>query len=170
MKIVLSTLLLFTLSQAAMAQYERVIKECSTVLQLPGKKEKIPTLYRIFSDGKNHRAVYIQEIAGRRIITPEDVKILNEEVGTDLTWEASDAGELNTAESLILHAKMMTEEKSFNGFFKAGLKLDKVRSATVYVVGETTRMGSTSIVEAKDKNGKDLGSFLGGFLLFPCKK
>jgi hypothetical protein len=173
MKPILVICLLVTLTSSARAQYERVVMECATVLQLPGTP---PTLFRVFSDGTNHRAVYIQTIVGRRIITPESVKILQESIGENLTWLDAAAGRLNTAEALIVRARVLTEEKAYRGFFKAGFNLNRARSATVYVIGEETEkmgdgteIGSMFIMEAKDKNGRYLGRFLGGSVVFPCK-
>ena len=63
----------------------------------------------------------------------------------------------------------LSEDPEFKGVYKTGIDLKKVRSAKVYTIGDADEMVSTAIVETKDANGKLLGSFVGGFLVFPCK-
>jgi len=57
------------------------------------------------------------------------------------------------------------------GRFSAGFDLSKVRTVTVYKMGEDAEnpIGATLIVEAFDSDKKALGSFLGGFLVAPCE-
>ena len=54
-------------------------------------------------------------------------------------------------------------------FMNSGIELEKVRSARTFTFGDSTNMGSTTVVEALDQDGQLLGSFLGGFLVAPCK-
>jgi hypothetical protein len=63
----------------------------------------------------------------------------------------------------------LENDLDFEGQFTTGINLKKVDSAWVFTIGEVTNMGGTSIVEARDAKGKTLGSFLGGFLVSPCK-
>ncbi len=44
-----------------------------------------------------------------------------------------------------------------------------IRSARLYKIGKFTPMGGTVIIEAKDKDKKELGSFVTGFMPFACE-
>lgn len=103
----------------------------------------------------------------------DSVEILNQDVRAglpeDLTQRNS-SEDFNMAEMLIIHAKTMENDPVFEGMFSTGIEdLTLVRSATLYVVGETGNMGGTVLVDAKDADGNSLGVFLGGFLVTPCE-
>lgn len=81
---------------------------------------------------------------------------------------------LNEGESLIVHAMTMTNSPEMKGLMSVGkFKLKDVRSVTTYQFGIDEKamnpIGSTTLVEAKDAKGKVLGTFLGGFMISPCK-
>ncbi len=71
---------------------------------------------------------------------------------------------------MIVHPIKLTEDPDFQGAYSTGIDLYKVRSAKMFTIGDRTNMGSSTIIEAKDANGQVIGSFLGGFLISPCKK
>lgn len=99
----------------------------------------------------------------------EDIAIISSDVVREGLTTESDPDTLNPAERLIVHAMTLTEDPVFGGEYSSGIDLTQVRSATLFQVGQSGNMGSSTIVEAKDKNGAILGSFLGGFLVAPCK-
>jgi hypothetical protein len=69
-----------------------------------------------------------------------------------------------------LNTNDLLHDPEIGKYFSVGLDLTAIRHAVTYQVGDFTHMGGTVIIEAKDKNGKDLGSFVTGFLPFACKK
>ena len=81
----------------------------------------------------------------------------------------SELEKLNPVERVIAHAMILTEDPILAGTQGAGLDLKLIRSAKVYTIGATDGMGVFAIVEARNKSGKTLGSFVGGFLVSPCK-
>ena len=76
---------------------------------------------------------------------------------------------LHPVERTMAHAMILTEDPILEGTQNAGLDLKLVRSARVYMIGATDGMGVFAIVEARNSTGKTLGSFVGGFLVSPCK-
>lgn len=113
-------------------------------------------------------AVVTQTIDGQTSSYDDVVEVMDAPVRPRLNAEL-DADDLNQAERLIVHAMMLTNEPMFAGAYSAGLELSEVRSVKMYTVGKTTRMGSATLVEARDADGRVLGSFLGGFLVSPCR-
>ena len=86
-----------------------------------------------------------------------------------MVGEVSEDETLNLSEQLIVHAVLRSEDPEFKGVYKTRIDIKKVRSAKVYTIGDADEMVSTAIVETRDANGKLLGSFVGGFLVFPCE-
>jgi hypothetical protein len=86
--------------------------------------------------------------------------ILDQVVRKGLTKDTDPyTSNLNIAEGLIVHAMTMESDPLFAGNFSSGINLKKVRSGRVYLIGEPTDMGMTAVVEAKDEQGKTLGSY-----------
>jgi hypothetical protein len=79
-----------------------------------------------------------------------------------------DDSDFNLGEKLISHAMALLGPE-LEGMFSLSLDLSKVRSVKVYTLGDATNMGQVSIIEAKDAQGRDMGSFVGGFLIGDCK-
>jgi hypothetical protein len=107
--------------------------------------------------------------------TPDKVENVTQQVvlsegavRADLTME-SDATNLNAAEQMVSHAMMLTEDPSFMGIYSTGFDLHQVRSAKVYLLGAAAKFGRPALVEARDANNNLLGTYLGGFLISPCK-
>ena len=128
-------------------------------------------------------AVTTLTLSGRRIPTVENAQVYSNQkiriqklikIQKLLSSTLDDIGliddddiDLNLTERVILHAMGLVE--GFNGFFSVGFDLKEVRTATVYVVGKMGNIGGTAIIEAMGKDGKVLGSYLGGFLVAPCQ-
>lgn len=74
---------------------------------------------------------------------------------------------VNNGEMLIAHAHAI-ETSELGQVMKSGIALKKVKKVKVFLVGGTSKFGQLSVVEAYDKDGNDIGSFLGGFFVSPC--
>ena len=158
------------LSFSAMAGEKTLIKICSTELAFPGETQIIKTKFEFHRNvDKTLSATTIQLIDGELVSETEVASIVKNSVRPGLVGELNDDETLNLAEQLISHAMLLSEDPMFEGVFSAGIDLKKVRSAKIYTIGEATNMGQSAIVEAKDQNGKILGSFLSGMLVHPCK-
>lgn len=138
------------------------IKTCDTVLQMP---EEAPIRSRFVVNEVNGKlsATVTQMVEGETVSYEDSATVGDFQVKEGLNEETDPEG-LNSAEALVVHA--MTVEGLG---FKSGINLSKVRAAKVFTIGEVTNMGGTAIIEARDARGKLLGSFLGGFLVSPCK-
>lgn len=143
------------------------VKTCNAVLRMPDSPA-IPTTVEISDNNGTLEAITTQKVDGQSVSTTDSATLFEETVRANLSKD-SDPDDLNHAESLVVHAMLMESDPVFQGTFKSGIALKKVRSAKVYVVGESTNMGNMSVVEAKDEKGKTLGSFIGGFLVAPCR-
>ena len=132
--------------------------------------------------GNTYKGTMITEVAGQTTSMEDAVSIEDYKIRAGLTPEMIEDEEvgskLNFGEGLIVHAMALTgdidmgeEDAPEMNPFSAGLDLTKVRSVRVYkAVGEEGDIGAAAIIEAKDQSGKDLGSFMGGFLVLPCLK
>jgi hypothetical protein len=152
-------------SYSALASEQKNIKSCSTELTMPESEIKVQMKIDIIANDKILKAVVTQN----GMSYEDEATIESDVVKAGLNGNLDDVDSLNLAEKLITHAMALTEDPIMKGTFSAGLDLHAVRSAKIYNVGTPTNMGMTAIVEAKDENGKDLGSFFGGFLVTPCK-
>jgi hypothetical protein len=139
------------------------IKTCNTVLQMP-EETPIPSKFEINELNGKLSATITQKIDGQTVSYEDSASFGEFAVREGLSEESDPDSGLNPAELLIVHA-MSVESLGL----KSGIILSKVRAARVYTIGEVTNMGGTAIVEARDGKGKLLGSYLGGFLVSPCK-
>ena len=155
------------LSSTAFAQ-DVVVKECSVTMKHLETNKPVDMTMKVIAKGKRLSAVIIQTSEGVTNSYSDVAEIQEEKVRANLTAE-SELDDLNQAERLIVHAMILSEDPVFEGAYSAGINLKKVRSAKMYIVGKETNMGSSTIVEARDENNQVLGSFLGGFLVSPCK-
>lgn len=157
-------------ANAALAQ-EQIIKECSTSAKQMDTGTRVDSKIQIISKAGTLSARTTQTMDGMSTTFEESAKIVEDSVRENLPTdvESPEIGNLNQAESMIAHALMLTNDPIFEGEFSAGFDLTKVRSAKLYVMGEVTNMGASAIVEARDAKNQLLGSFLGGFLVSPCK-
>lgn len=91
----------------------------------------------------------------------------------------SKGGDISFAEVAVLHAagpppsqggsdeELPAEIRA--SLFNPGVDLEKIVSVKIYIIEVTGSIGSTSIVEAIDADGDNLGSFLTGFFTTPCE-
>ena len=159
--------LFFTIALSVSAEENTLIKSCSTTLTMPESPLKVEAQIEIFKKTNNLVAKITQQVDGRTGSFNQPVQLAELSVQAGLMpsdLEGSKMDNLNLAEGLIVHALTLTEDPLFEGTFKAGLDLRKVRSAKIYSLD-----AGTAIIEAKDEYGNDLGSFYGGFIVSPCK-
>lgn len=166
----LMTTLLVLLSTTAFANSSTLVKECS--VSVPTESQALAMEMNIQMRQQTDGSVLakITETEDGQTSTSElAAKIVEGSVRAGLSPE-TEMETLSQVELLIIHAMMVTEDPDIELEFSAGLDLRKVRSAKVYgVLGEKDDIGSLAVIEAKDENGNVLGSFLGGFIVSPCK-
>lgn len=143
-----------------------LIKNCSTVLPEVGEQTSQKLDIRIIRKSDGTSVAFVRPEGKSRY--EDEVLIEEHKIRAGLTQD-SDPDSLNSGESLIVHAMALEGDPEFQGAFQTGVELQRVRQVKVYQIGKKTRFGSTSIVEARDQQGTDLGSFLGGFLVSACK-
>lgn len=162
--------IIFATSFSVSISAKELIKSCSTTLTMPEEINKVETQIDIFRTDSLLQATITQYSEGLKSTYNDEAQFADLQVRAGLLPDINQEIEnLNLAERLIVHALTLTEDPIFEKTINAGFDLRKVRSAKVYTVGKPTNMGLTAIVEAKDELGKDLGSFLGGFLVSACK-
>lgn len=179
MKFFASFLVLATLSSASFAQ--SLVKSCAFdyVDEEAGASSNV---FEIKKSTKGYSGTMITSMGGETSRTEAPVTVKDYSIRAGLSYDADASDELfsefNHGEMLIMHAMALTgdidmgdeDEDMGPNPFSAGLDLTKVRFVRVFeAVGEADDIGSAAIIEAKDEKGKDLGSFLGGFLVLPCK-
>lgn len=153
---------------AASALAANPIKTCSTDLAFPDRKT-VPTKFEIFADQGSFKARVTQTTEGQTGVYEDTVEISQNTIRGGLTAKSSSE---NIGEALVVHALSLTEDPIFEGFFKVGFDLKAARTATVYEIGKSNgkdNIGLSAIVEARDQNGKALGSFFGGYLVSDCQ-
>lgn len=162
-------LLSFLFSFAAQASANNLIKTCDTTMEILSEV-RLPVQIRIeIRSAGNGLVAKVTQTSDDQTQTQEQPVIVTENtVRAGLTGEP-DAMDLNLAEKIVAHAMMVTEDPVLSETVSAGLDLKSVRSAKVYQIGEFTNMGGMVVLEAYDQDQKNLGSFMGGFLVSPCK-
>ena len=169
MKSIITTSLVF-LSMTAFADNAVLIKQC--LVHVPTESEELAIDMNIEMYQNKDQSVLAkitQTEAGHTSTSEIAAAIVEGPVRANLSADSA-VEELSQVELLIVHAMMVTTDPDIELLYSAGLDLQKVRSAKIYgVLGEQDDIGSLSVVEAKDENGNDLGSFLGGFIVSPCK-
>lgn len=172
MKKALMTLSIASLLSMNAFAADKLIKTCETSLpDLDGTGQSAPMKIEIFQkkDSKYY-ALVTQTVAGFKGSFKEEAEVSEHEVCEGLTG-GDDLGseDLNLAEQLVSHAMALEYDPIMEGRMSTGIDLKKVRRAKVFDFSKEGDMGKMAIVEAKDKNGKTLGSYLGGFLISSCK-
>ncbi len=158
------------MSFSAMAGSQKLLKTCSVDLTMPGETQVIATKINVLENKNSELTMSFTQIINGKAVTESDTaSIVSNTVRPGLIGELSEDETLNLSEQLIVHAMLMSEDPDFEGVYSTGIDLTKVRSATVYTLGDSSQMVTSAIVETKDENGKVLGSFLGGFVVHPCK-
>lgn len=159
------------LTTSAMAR-ESIVKSCSTKISIPGEDVTSQTDITISQSGPILTANIKQTNDGLKNSYADQVTIEEHAVRENLNSSilmSDEIDKINLAERVIVHAMALSEGAVFEESFSAGLDLKKIRSAKLFIIGEQTEMGLSVIVEAKDLRGNILGSFMGGFLVSPCK-
>lgn len=149
-----------------------VVKSCSTSMSIPGEDLTFQTDVFISQSGSSLIAKVKQKNDGIENSYADKVSIEEHSVRENLDSSllmSDEIDKINLAERVIVHAMALSEGAVFEESFSAGLDLKKVRSAKLFIIGEQTEMGLSVIVEAKDARGNVMGSFMGGFLVSPCK-
>jgi hypothetical protein len=145
-----------------------VLKTCTTDIKVPGNNLVVPTTYQIVNNGSALTAKTTQVVDGTvRDLPDEAASVADFSVRPGLT---ADTANMNQAEHLIQSTEELLATPEFGSSFSVGVDLKKISSAKVYQIGKFTHMGGTVIIEAHDKDGKEMGSFVNGFLPFACKK
>jgi hypothetical protein len=138
---------------------------------LDGSKT-IPSKFEIFADQGSYHATVTETVDGKTDSYDDTADFSQEKIRPNLdrvTDENIDELNLNLGERLIVHAMLLTSDPAMSDLFNAGMDLKAVRSVKIYTIGAPAQFGIAAIVEAQDESGKDLGSFLGGFIVSPCK-
>ena len=146
----------------SVAAHANLIKTCDTVLKTDDSE--VAMKIEIFKRANKFSA----EISQEGGTLTETVDVVENTVRTGITID-SELEKLNPVERIIAHAMILTEDPILAGTQSAGLDLKLVRSAKVYMIVATDGMGVFAIVEARNQSGKALGSFVGGFVVGPCK-
>ena len=156
---------------------EKTLMECKTTL--PSVEDGVAPVdmkIEIVSGAGSVKARITEYIVGGSVAFEDTVVISEHFVRDNLISNTAVDGlrlleleNLNFAERLLAHAFFLVEDPEFENIFQVGFDLNSVQAATVYTVGEPTNMGGVAIFVARDSLGRDLGSFLGGFTVSPCR-
>jgi hypothetical protein len=172
---ILSSLLSVLLSVQAFGATALPVKTCSSDLKkMDGSGEIVPTTMSVYKDHGGIHARVTQTVNGKTASYEDTAEISFHLITHPIDHDLNDVSDeylaqLNLGERLLVHAYTLVNDPAMNGFFSAGLDLKAVRSVRVFQVGAATAYGMSAIIEASDKNGKVLGSFIGGFVVSPCK-
>lgn len=169
MKLLMSSLVFLMVANAAQAK-TKIVKECNAHIYLGEERsQNINMLTKVLSeDNGTLRAEITNTVDGKSTVSTEEVVVSEAPIRAGLTKNIDGYNnDLTDAELIIVHAMTVTTEPILK--WSAGIDLSKVRSVKLFTLGETTRFGSATIVEAKDEKGEVLGSFLGGFVVSACK-
>jgi hypothetical protein len=165
-KLMIAALMLQGLAGSAFAG-ELTIKECEASLMMP-EGSQVDMLIQFNMNENVLTSVVTQSTRGQTQTKKWTAQFFENKVREGLKPNANPAA-LNEVERFIVHAMMVASDPILGSDFSAGIDLEAVRSAKVYIAGERARMGSLAVVEAKDSEGRLLGSFVGGLLVAPCR-
>jgi hypothetical protein len=174
-KTLVVSLLGVLLSVQAMGATSFPVKTCSSDLKkMDGSGEIVPTTMTVYSDLGDLRAHVTQTINGKTTSYDDSAEVsfylITHPIDQNVDQISDEElAKLNLGERLLVHAYGLVNDPAMNGFFSAGLDLKAVRSVRVFQVGTATAFGISAIIEANDQTGKELGSFIGGFIVSPCK-
>ena len=162
----LATLSLFSVSGFS----AELVKRCE--VNLPAMEAgdiDIKMDIKVYKQDNVLSSTIIQTVDGSSMSQESSAEMISYEIreGLKANLESED---LNQGEKLIVHAMSVEADRDLSKIFSSGIKnLKLVRKINTYVIYEETNMGSATIVEAMDKKGKIIGSFLGGFVVRPCR-
>lgn len=152
----------------AFASSPSTIKTCTTTISSPDGTLLIPTVIEFIETDGVVKSKFTQIVNNQPVTRNDAAEVSELTIRPGLKAEMDPEG-LNTAELLIVHAMTMGADPIMKGSQNAGIDLAAARSAKVFLIGKPTHMGLSAVIEAKDQDGKNLGSYLGGFLVSPCK-
>ena len=171
MKTSLATFAVALLTTPALFAAETIIKTCNTTVS--NLEEVVSTtdmsIVITTNDLGETTAVTSTKTPNGVVDVQFKVEISEGQVREGLTADSDPDQLANEAERLITHAMSLSEDPIMEGRFSTGIELSKVRSAKIFTLGDRTKFGSAAVVEVRDANDVVLGSFLGGFLVSPCK-
>lgn len=153
----------------ALAEEVQSLKTCTAYMVDLKNLQEVPTHIEVYKKGDANLAKISQTHDGKVSSYDEKAQITENNLREGLTSKSLDLEDINIAEGLVAQAMAIEEDPVFEGRFQSGLDLKSVKSARVFQIGEATNMGMVAILEAKDKDGKDLGSFIGGSVVAACK-
>lgn len=177
-KTVLAGLMTLSLMASSAFAAETLVKRCQTTLRtLDEEMLPIKMDFKIVNRDGTNITIFTEEMNGVKTTTESTAEINTYKIreGLDKNLDImDDDGQLdllNPGEMLILHAMAFDSDSELNKISNSGIKkLSLVRSVKTYLMNANPLdIGSTTIIEAYDKNGKHMGSFLGGFLVSACK-
>lgn len=159
-------LFVFIAVSSTIASAGELVKACSFTIKVPGNSKSALTTYQIFKDGSKLTAKTVQTVDGQTGELPLESVVMSEHsVRPNLTSKTND---MNLAEQLIAGTVEFLQSPEIGKSFSVGLDLKQFKNAKVYVIGKVPHMGGPAIVEARDESGKNLGSFVTGFMPFAC--
>ena len=164
-KLMIASLMLQGFAGSAIAG-ELTIKECKASLMLDASQVDMLIQFNINEDVLT--SVVTQSTRGKTQTKNWTAQSFENKVREGLKPNTNPAA-LNEVEKFILHAMLVSSDPILGSDLSAGIDLEAVRSAKVYIAGERARMGSLAVVEAKDSQDRLLGSFVGGLLVAPCR-
>lgn len=144
-----------------------IIKECHVNLTLPDIELVVPTEFKVQNNSGKFIAKTIQKLEGEdKFLFDESVEISNYSVRGNLSRNMPN---LNLAEQLVLGTIEYLADPETGAGFSLAIDLTAIRLAKIYKIGSGPDQSVvTAIVEAKDANEGDLGSFLTGLIPFKC--
>ena len=141
----------------------KVFKSCDSTINFDGKTQDFSL--RVYKDASGNFSGEV-EVSGGEVLEYDEVTINTFSVRAGLTGDfvETEDNELNAGERFVSHAMVI------DAFMPSGIKLKEIREVTINeFVEQAANIGITAFAEAKDSKGKDLGSFMGGFLVSACK-
>lgn len=148
------------------------ILSCKTKIAMPDSPTTEMDI-RIFLNNKGDFAATYSTKQNGVTVKSEVVNVdaMKGSVREGLTGEDLESDDGSEVERFIVHALAITQDKELKDYFSAGFDLTKVRDATVYLIAPRPEdnIGKAAVIQARDADGKVLGSFLGGLFVTPCQ-
>lgn len=183
MKYISCFLLLASLSTASLAQ--SLIKSCAFD-HMDEDMGNSSNVFEVRQTRSGYTGTMKTVINGRTSTIQDKVAVYEHKIRSGLSLDIFEderkVSTLNKGEVLIVQTMALTDVDSWNDMmgdlgeeagtnpFSTNVDLKLIRSVKVFeAIGNEGDIGSVAIVEAKDAEGKMLGSFLTGFFAYPCK-
>jgi hypothetical protein len=149
---------------------QSLVKTCKTSFIRMDGAPSIATTIEVFSGSSWFTAKITQSAGGQSSSRNESAAVNFYSVREGLTSKTSLSPQLNMAEALIVSAMNLTQDPIMAGTFQTGVNLKAIRSAHVFVIGKFESMGGLALVEAFDGARNNIGTFVAGTMVAPCKK